>query len=482
MGSWWRSEEMVYVSVIFSEEAAQACVRELGILGCIQFTDLNPELTPFQRRYVAYIKRCDEIERKIRYVHGEVKRMGLPVQPAGAVDDFVENGSNGESVSGSYLLESLESKLDAYEQQLTELIKYNNKLSDEYTSKVEYHHLLVKAKKFLGAVTEIENNEIEEAVRSGMGFPSEIGVAMSPLISSGHGHDYEARGGAGGGGGGGGGGGMYQNEEMTFSNIAGVLSTADRVRFERMLFRATRGNCYVRFSLLSAKALDAQGEKISKVCFIVFYKSLAIESKIIRICDAFGAHRYDLSNLNRPHDLDMLQQSNYREMLDAKAVLDKNTETRLRLCMELAKYVEEWLWVVRREKGIYHSLNLFKTDVASNFLRGRGWILSDMLEKAHGALHRAHVMLNLPQTALLERVPESVWPTPPTFFRTNKYTYAFQEFVNTYGVPRYREANPALFTMASFPFLFGVMYGDIGHGSILTMGAIFLVCVCCVRK
>ena len=103
MGSWWRSEEMTYVSLIISEEAAQACVRELGTLGCIQFSDLNPEQTPFQRRYVAFIKRCDEIERKIRYVHGEVKRMGLAVQPAGSVDDFVENAHRGENAGSSGL-------------------------------------------------------------------------------------------------------------------------------------------------------------------------------------------------------------------------------------------------------------------------------------------------------------------------------------------------------------------------------------------
>ena len=30
MGSWWRSEDMSYVSLILSEEAAPACVRELG--------------------------------------------------------------------------------------------------------------------------------------------------------------------------------------------------------------------------------------------------------------------------------------------------------------------------------------------------------------------------------------------------------------------------------------------------------------------
>ena len=38
-----------------------------------------------------------------------------------------------------------------------------------------------------------------------------------------------------------------------------------QVRFERMLFRATRGNCYVRFSALSGKAVDATGNHIAKV-------------------------------------------------------------------------------------------------------------------------------------------------------------------------------------------------------------------------
>ena len=36
--------------------------------------------------------------------------------------------------------------------------------------------------------------------------------------------------------------------------------------------------------------------------------------------------------------------------------------------------------------------------------------------------------------------------------------------MNTYGIPAYKEANPGLVTMVTFPFLFGVMYGDVGHG------------------
>ena len=135
MGSWWRSEEMTYVSFILSEEAAPACVRELGGLGCVQFTDLNPELTPFQRRYVSYIKRCDEIERKIRYLTGEVKKLGVTVHPAGSIEAFVEGNGNQDAQASSYLVE-LEAKLDRYEKQLIDLNKYGDKLAVEYCHKV----------------------------------------------------------------------------------------------------------------------------------------------------------------------------------------------------------------------------------------------------------------------------------------------------------------------------------------------------------
>ena len=39
----------------------------------------------------------------------------------------------------------------------------------------------------------------------------------------------------------------------------------------------------------------------------------------------------------------------------------------------------------------------------------------------------------------------------------------------------YKEINPAVFAMVTFPFLFGVMYGDMGHGGIYLILSIVLV-------
>ena len=67
---------------------------------------------------------------------------------------------------------------------------------------------------------------------------------------------------------------------------------------------------------------------------------------------------------------------------------------------------------------------------------------------------------------------------PPTYFVTNEFTMPFQEIVNTYGIPRYREVNPGFFAIPMFSFLFGVMFGDIGHGGVLLAFGMFL----CLRN
>lgn len=114
---------------------------------------------------------------------------------------------------------------------------------------------------------------------------------------------------------------------------------------------------------------------------------------------------------------------------------------------------------------------MFKSDVAG-MLRAEGWVIAEHIDEVKMSVGRAHANMDLGQSALVDQVPKP-WPTPPTHFTTNKFTYGYQEFVNTYGIPRYREANPALFTAATFPFLFGVMYGDIGHGMFLLCAGLY---------
>uniref|UniRef100_A0A7S1Z1A5 V-type proton ATPase subunit a n=1 Tax=Trieres chinensis TaxID=1514140 RepID=A0A7S1Z1A5_TRICV len=452
MARWFRSEEMEYISLIVNEDAAHDCLADLGKMGVIQFTDLNPDLTPFQRRYVTYVKRCDELERKIRFFANACDSFNLSLQSAGDIGEFLEtpttaSSGGGKSETGGALLESLEVELEGYEGQLKELNSYSEKLTTEYNEKVELQEVLEKARRFF--MTDAPRLAVSELTTGGPG-----GDRTESLL--------EAEGGPSG-----------RDMDMRFSSITGVVSTEEKVRFERMIFRATRGNCYVRFAPIKQPITDPEtGNLVEKCVFIVFYKSLSIETKLKNICDAFGAHRYSLPDMDDAPAVDRMLTENAQELVDSRTVLLKNQDTRFRLCQMLAQHCERWTWIVLREKAIYHSLNMFKADV-SGMLRGEGWVIASAVDACKDAVERAHAnMSNMP--SLVDHVPKP-WPTPPTHFTTNKFTYGYQEFVNTYGIPRYREANPALFTAATFPFLFGVMYGDIGHGLFLFCAGLYLL-------
>ena len=122
---------------------------------------------------------------------------------------------------------------------------------------------------------------------------------------------------------------------MKFSSRVGVLDSEEKTRFERLLFRSTRGNCLARFAKVDRPISDpASGNSRSTVVFIILFKSEVIGTIVDKICYSFDAHQYpipDHANFGHAERFDVLIQETMSELADAQAL----RHVQLHICLRI---------------------------------------------------------------------------------------------------------------------------------------------------
>lgn len=271
---------------------------------------------------------------------------------------------------------------------------------------------------------------------------------------------------------------QYGNQgEMSFQTmnigfVAGVIRRDRISAFERILWRTLRGNLYMNQSEIDEPITDpTTNENVDKNVFVIFAHGKEILSKIRKISESLGADLYAVdedTNLRR----DQLHEVN-RRIDDLQSVLQNTKNTLNAELRTIAQNLASWMVIIKKEKAIYQTMNLFIYDSARKCLIAEGWLPTNVLPKIQERLREVTVRAGLQVPSILNELKTT--KTPPTFHKTNKFTLAFQTIVDAYGVAKYREVNPGLATIVTFPFLFAVMFGDIGHGIILTLAALAMV-------
>ena len=69
---------------------------------------------------------------------------------------------------------------------------------------------------------------------------------------------------------------------------------------------------------------------------------------------------------------------------------------------------------------------------------------------------------------------DEVASTPPTKLKNNRLIRPFESIVNMYGIPNYTEMDPTWFVALTAFIMFGFMFGDIGHGLVVTIVGLIL--------
>uniref|UniRef100_A0A8C1X1V4 V-type proton ATPase subunit a n=1 Tax=Cyprinus carpio TaxID=7962 RepID=A0A8C1X1V4_CYPCA len=377
MGSLFRSEDMCLAQLFLQSGSAYDCVSELGELGLVEFRDLNPSVSSFQRKFVSEIKRCEEMER----ILGKNFEL-LPIP-------------------------------------LSEVTRNKEKLQKNLLELTEYTHML-----------HITRNFVHRSAEVGHVIPC---------------HRFG-----------------------TF--VGSCLKVVKIEAFERMLWRVCKGYTILNYSEVDGLLEDPDtGEPTRSVVFLISYWGDQIGQKVKKICDCYHCHLYPYPNSNEERK-DVVEGLRTR-IQDLHTVLHRTEDYLRQVLIKASESVYIWVIQVKKMKAIYHILNLCSFDVTNKCLIAEVWCPVNDLPALRRALEDRKSGSTVP--SFVNRIPSS--DTPPTLIRTTKFTSGFQNIVDAYGVSSYREVNPAPYTIITFPFLFAVMFGDLGHGIIMALFALWMV-------
>jgi V/A-type H+-transporting ATPase subunit I len=98
-----------------------------------------------------------------------------------------------------------------------------------------------------------------------------------------------------------------------------------------------------------------------------------------------------------------------------------------------------------------------------------GWVPRDKTDALVSAIRRASGGRAVVEVAEADKLAEKVGAKleVPVVFRQSPFLKPFEMLVQGYGTPAYRMVDPTIFVGITFLFMFGMMFGDVGHGLVL---------------
>ncbi|MEG0770384.1 MAG: V-type ATPase 116kDa subunit family protein [Clostridia bacterium] len=95
-----------------------------------------------------------------------------------------------------------------------------------------------------------------------------------------------------------------------------------------------------------------------------------------------------------------------------------------------------------------------------------GWIPSSDIDNFTKRINE------LVGVSIVVETAEACPTTPPTKLKNHAIFKPFEDFVRLYGLPDYNEFDPSALIAITYTILFGMMFGDVGHGAILLIGSL----------
>lgn len=448
----FRSEDMYFYQFTCFKDNAWKVINELGKLKSLDFVDLNKGEQSFNLPYGHTLKRCEEVLRNLLILELECKNLEITLKGPKSTHEFNETVSALEASlkkTHSSFFDEIESSIKECTKFTTDNMKSYQQVKEDFYSLLMYREVIKMTAAKYREAEDIERDIVRQARDE-----EEKDEKMVPLINQD----------------------AHENiRTIATTNVAGVIDKTETERLRRLIFRATRGKAICITEDVNPEILKQEGITSPKTMYLIIFQSGDfMNQKIKTICDSFLGNTFDLPQVEN-YSTQINDAS--AKIRDAKEVLEKIRVEIKNYFVSVNKIKESECDVfkvyeiyIRKEMLIYETMN--KLVPENQLLHGFFW--SDLSNaEAQDKIHEIQNKYRFEGLQAIE-MTEKTTMIPPTKIYSNEFLETFQQIVNTYGIPMYKEVNPAIFTIITFPFLFGVMFGDIAHGFLLFLFAAYL--------
>ena len=465
---------MVHKKIRIPKENANEILFELGKLNnAIEFEDLTKNDIEAKKSFSDMIKRCDEMKKKIDDFLQICKEFNIPILTSNTFSELNAKLSldiqDRDKRFGSTYFDLIENEILKNSRKINDLIDSHEQMRENLVTLIEKKHVLQKATELISDSMTYGNFAESD--------PDQDGIITS------------------------------LNTNLVL--MAGTVPIENEMKLKRMIFRISRGNATCAFydldidkdEYLYTSTVRQRGftianidnkentmhnielfndmknkKKIFSVVFAGGAENILLK-KILKVCEIFQASRYAVPKSSKIKAEVAALFEDIRDKKNMLKSLEKTLDDLLREINKLheikgCKYLIYKLFF-EQQRLIYN--NLTKCISRENFIDGRVWIPKNKLNEVENTLNNLYKDQENKINASLSDIDNEIDFNPPTLILTNEFTAIPQLIVDTYGIPRYKEINPGYFTIITFPFLFGVMFGDIGHSLFLLCLSIYLL-------
>lgn len=506
----FRSAPMTLVQFYVTIELARELVFTLGKLGQVHFRDLNSKLTPFQRTFVNELRNIDAVELELSFLFEMMVKYSTFKG-----DPFANLQADQNPLPSSSEMDDIKTRVSEFHERIRHLDESYTSLELKKAKYIENRHVLNTLHNFhkssLISGARAEDDEFRRF---------EIDDDEEALLSASRENSIDETT-------------VTFEDASVFNSISGVIARDKVPILRKILWRTLRGNLYfndIAIDELLPVSTARKSELVQKNVFIIYIHGEYLKTRVRRIIQSLEGTIFENVGGSASVRLETLHDLNLK-IEDLSAVVES---TKSHLITELLVFQEKYsdlYYVVKRERSIYETLNKFDEDSTRRCLVGEGWIpkaeftsirrtlkalvrakmnnsslpleadqsislstdtLTVPIESlASGFSRNGNTLFSIGEEDHAEPLSDdeedgdynfvavvnelSTNRMPPTYHKTNKFTLGFQAIVDTYGIATYQEVNPGLATIITFPFMFAIMFGDLGHGFIVLLVALYFI-------